>query len=418
MKAGFIRWFLWGVVAVVVVACQKEIVAPGTCPQTCPGGEPQVFDTVINALSNMDSTFTGYVQAGAGVALLVSEGVPNLEARAVVRFLPRGDSLVVNDTARSFSIDSIGFRVGLLARDTTIPGLEIDLYRIPVDVADTGVTFAQLDPLLTDSTLIGSVAIPDSVFSDGFRFIAADSATLAKLQIPPADSGVMAIAMSMTASQGTGASLGSLSAGGLGPLFQTFVKADSVADTTMIEQTISRIVSFNTFVLENPGTPTDSVLTVGGAPSSRSIVRFDLPSNLAFRDSAQLVRATLQVVPLVPIPGIPGDSATLVIQGVQADLGAKSTLCSLNLGTLCGTTFITTFMEAPVLTGSTDTLRIEIIDLIRGWQDDPTPAQALFLRITPEAATFSRPELGSTRTPGFEPLILLTYALPFPFEER
>ncbi len=418
MKGGLSRWLLGSMVAVGVIACQRELVAPGACPETCPGGSPQVIDTVIRAVPNQDSTFTGYVAAGEGVALLISEGVPNLEARAVVRFLPRGDSVLVNDTLRSFTIDSIAFRIGLLARDTTIPGLQIRLYRIPVSVADTGVTFAEVDPLLNDSTLIGSIAVPDSVFSDPFRFIASDSATLAKLLIPPADSGVLAIAVSMTASQGTGTRIGSLAAGGLGPLFQTFVQLDGVTDTALVEQTITRIASFNTFVLENSVPLDDSVLTVGGAPSARSLVRFQLPPGLASRDSAQLVRATLQLIPVAPIPGIPGDSATLRIRGLQSDLGAKSTICGFGIGSLCGSTFITAIMEAPLLVGSTDTLRIEILDLLRGWQDDETPAEAVFLQIDPEAATFSLPQFGSTRTPGFEPLILLTYALPFPFEDK
>jgi hypothetical protein len=274
------------------------------------------------------------------------------------------------------------------------------------------------EPFIADSTLIGSIAVDDTTFSDVFRLVVSDSATLDLLSLSPADSGVMAIAVAMSASQPSGISIGSVAAGGSGPLWQSFVTLDSVVDTTLRQRTISRITQFNTFVTENTVPIDFDVLTVGGAPSARSLLRFDLTSRLASRDSSQIVRATLRLIPVVPITGIPNDSATVRVRGVQSDIGAKSPQCGFNPGALCGSWVVTAPIDALLMPGSSDTISIEVGDLVRGWQGQNGSAQALFLSVNPEASTFTRPEFGSTRTPGFTSFIELTYVLPFPFGER
>ena len=417
MNLGLIRWPVGIVVAVSVLACQKEIVAPGVCPETCPGGSPNFIDTVLTPVMDMDSTYVGYVQPGQGLTLLVSEGVQLFNSRAVVKFLPVSDSLLVNDTLRTFQVDSVGFRIGLSARDTSVTNLDILLYRIPSDV-DSTVTFGDIEPFLADSTLIGRIAVDDTIFTDVFRLVVTDSATLALLKLAPADSGVMAIAVAMSAAQPSGISIGSVAAGGSGPLWQTFVTIDSIADTTLQQRTISRIAQFNTFVTENPLPINLDFLTVGGAPSARSLLRFDLTSQLGSRDSSQIIRATLKLVPTAPIPGIPNETATVRVRGVQSDVGAKSPRCGFNVGSVCGSWIVRGLIQAPLVVGSSDTVSIEVGDLVRGWQGERGSARALFLDLDPEAASFTRPEFGSSRTPGFTPIIVLTYVLPFPFDER
>lgn len=404
-------------VTVAGVSCQRELVAPGQCPETCPGGSPRVFDTVLTATPGVDSTFVGYVLPGEGPALLVSRGLPGIEARAVIKFLPLADSVLVGDTLRAFTVDSVGFRLGLVARDSTVPGLQIKLYRIPSST-DSSVAFLDLVPYLVDSTLIGTVTVDDSVATGPFRLVVSDSAKLDLLRLAPADSGVMAIAVSMSAAQATGIRIGSQSTAGLGPLWQTFATFTDITDTTLKEQTLTRIATFNTFVTKSPPVFNDSVLTVGGAPSARPLIRFSLPPFLGSSDSVQIVRATLQLFPVKPIPGLPGDSAVIRVRGVLSDLGSKSPRCNFTPGSPCGSAVITRFAQQELVVGSSDTVQIEIEELVRGWQGDNGAARALFLDLGPEAASFTRPEFGSSRISGFEPQILLTYVLPFPFDER
>jgi hypothetical protein len=64
-----------------------------------------------------------------------------------------------------------------------------------------------------------------------------------------------------------------------------------------------------------------------------------------------------------------------------------------------------------------DTIRLDLTPIVRLWQTDDERPEAVFLSLLPEAASFSRPVFGSTRSaaPG-PPRLRLTYLKPFPFE--
>src|SRR5437762_2344704 len=76
--------------AAIVTACQERLTSPAECPGLCPGGSPQVFDTIAIATAGLDSSFPaaadaaggGYVNRGRGTALLVSSGFAASEDRA------------------------------------------------------------------------------------------------------------------------------------------------------------------------------------------------------------------------------------------------------------------------------------------------------------------------------------------------
>src|SRR3989449_9798904 len=113
-------------------------------------------------------------------------------------------------------------------------------------------------------------------------------------------------------------------------------------------------------VFDPPPPPLDSTLAVGGAPSARSILRVVLPR--AIRDSSQIIRATLILVPAVPVKGAPSDSFVVEAHTVLADFGAKSPLV------LDATRTDTTFVRV----GATDTVRIEVTNLLQFWTSDST----------------------------------------------
>jgi hypothetical protein len=131
-----------------------------------------------------------------------------------------------------------------------------------------------------------------------------------------------------------------------------------------------------------------------------------LPPQL--RDSATIVRATLELIPAHPLLGLPGDRATIDARAVLADLGAKSPV----------TTDARFIVTDTLPQGSSDTLRLEVTRLVRLWQSATDRPPAIFLILHPEAATFTRPTFGSTHagSPVGPPRLLITYQLPFPFE--
>jgi hypothetical protein len=148
-----------------------------------------------------------------------------------------------------------------------------------------------------------------------------------------------------------------------------------------------------------------TLLTVGGAPSARALLRFDLPSRI--RDSATIVRATLELTPVAPITGLPTDPARLLSRAVLADVGAKSPVTS-----------VAGRVPEDTLEAGTSAVALEAVRLVELWLGATTGPTAVVLSLTPEAASFTRPVFHSTRAadPALRPRLRISYLLRFPFE--
>ena len=389
----------------LTLACQERLTEPAECPALCPGGPAPVFDTVLTPIPAADSSYAGYVEGGSGISLLVSNGLPASENRAVYRFGPRPDSIEVADTNRGYLVDSVLISINLLARDTLLDGLRVLLYRIDPTV-EAGVPFTEVEAQLVEANLIDSVQVADTL-NTGTVQLVLRGADVLETGLPADAGGTLAVGVAISAPQPTGIRIGA-TGGGTGATFASYVTAQNVADTvTGRKQTINRTPSFNTFVSQTTLIPDPDLLTVGGEPSSRALVRFDLPERL--EDSATIVRATLELVPSRPILGLATDPSLLVAKAVLADLGAKSPVTE-------DQTFITSDTLTP---GISDTVRLDVTNMVRLWQSTTAERpEALFLSLLPEAATFMRAEFGSSRTPAIgTPRLRITYMLAFPFEK-
>jgi len=182
----------------------------------------------------------------------------------------------------------------------------------------------------------------------------------------------------------------------------------NVPDTgTAKLRTFSSTPTFNSFVTPPQPVPDTTLLVVGGEPSSRALLRFELP--LHIRDSATIVRATLELTPVVPISGLPTDPARLQARAVLADLGAKSPVSSA-------------FGRVPVdtLDPGTTSVNLEAVRLVELWLGATPRPSSLVLSLAPdlEAASFSRPVFYSTRAADstVRPRLRISYLRAFPFE--
>jgi hypothetical protein len=398
-----VKWRFGGLLAAMVLAgCQEKLTAPADCPALCPGGQPEVHDEVFTAVSEADSSYTGYVQPHQAAALLVSNGLEGFEERALVRFLARADSVSVRDTLRGYSIDSVALSFTVAARDTNLDGLQLLLYRL-APTFDSATTFADLAPAFVPEGLIATVAVPDSVNVGVVRAVF-QGADLSRVQIAAADSGKLALGVRVGAPSPTGVRVGAL-AGGNGPLFTTYVTLDVPDTGTAQLRTLALSSVFNTYVSEVPQVSDTTFLSVGGAPSARSLLRFNLPSRI--RDSATIVRATLELTPVAPITGLSTDPARLTARAVLADVGAKSPV-----STAAGR------VPEDTLEVGTSVVSLEAVRLVELWLGASNRPSALMLSLTPEASSFSRPVFYSTRAtdPALRPRLRLSYLLSFPFE--
>lgn len=386
-------------------ACEEKLTSPGDCPQLCPGGEPQVFDEVINPIVGADSSFRGYVQPNAAPALLVSNGLRGFEERALVRFSRRADSVAIRDTLRTYTIDSVALGFTITARDTLVSGLQVQLYRLPITI-DSSTTFSSVDPAFAPENLVATIDVPDSVKTGSVRTVL-QGADLARVQIQPSDTGVLALGVRIDAPTPTGARLGSTT-GGSSASFVTYATLDIPDTGTAKLRTFSLFPTFNSFVAPVQQTDDSTLLAIGGEPSARALLRFDLPSRI--KDSATVVRATLELTPVAPIIGLPGDPARLQARAVLADLGAKSPVNSSSERVPADT----------LDSGTSGIVSLEAVHLVELWLGGTTRPSALVLALAPdlESASFSQPIFYSSRAadPALRPRLRISYLLSFPFE--
>ncbi|HEV8597988.1 MAG TPA: hypothetical protein VGQ69_01355 [Gemmatimonadales bacterium] len=382
-------------VAAAATACQEKLATPSDCPELCPGTGLIVRDTILTALLGQDSTFTGYLSADQVGALLVSNGLAAGEARAFAVFPKRGDSVSVDTQLRPYTIDSVVFVLSLIARDTAVHDLRLILHRIPATV-DTTTSFAELDGLLTPESLIDSVLVADTLKNGAVRVVLTPE-ELERIAPLEADSGRRGIGIRLNAAGPTGVRLGSANSGFNPPLFTTYVHAD-VSDTAKQRQQITLAPNLSNYVLQQPPPPGPDVLFLGGRSGSRVLLRFNLPA--ALKDSAAVVRATLELTPAGPLKGLPNDPGELQIRGVLVDLGAKSPA----LGSIAAV--------AALPAGATDIQSADLRSVVATWFGPNGATPTILLGLAPDGGTFSRPEFFSTLAPSGAPRLRLTYALP------
>jgi hypothetical protein len=429
------------ILLLAAAACTEQPVAPGVCPEFCPADSIHVQDTILTDVIRRDSAFSGYLQGHESEALAVASVPGVVESRAIflmdtipTRQFPAGDTVGVPIT-----VDSSWLRVQIIRRDTNATNLWIKLYRLPLTL-DSNTTFdsvaaafgaapvdsVNLDSLLAD-TLVTDTALtklrggPYRIDADG-RFLqeAGDSTTLLltfpldTLQAPfvVADAGRLAFGVRVAADSLASIALGSRDVPGsrdaaLRRFFHYQQMIDSTTDSTVFANA-SRLTTFDSFVFDPPTPALDSAaldtsLVVGGVPAVRTLIRVAIPQFL--RDTADIVRATLILVPLAAVQGSPGDSFGILARPVITDIGPKSPL-SPNAA-LWG--------RLTVHLGSADTLRMEVTDMVRGWVLDTASAPTMVLGQVPEAASYTQIRFYGSRASTFRPALHVTYVRRFPF---
>ena len=417
---------------VLLGACTEQATAPGVCPDYCPGASIGVVDTILRDVIERDSAYYGYVTASAGPALAVGDLPGAVDSRAIFRVIPlrtRVTRKTGDTTTVPITVDSARLRLNIVHRDTNTANLWVKLYRVPTDI-DSTTTFAQLAPWFTDSivdsvnlsALLASPKIYDSVtlkaWGDTIRTdgvghvlqVARDStlslfthlgAAQARLIAP--DSAIVAYGVRVAADSLASISLGSIESPDRGAgvtWFYTYPDTNAAP----LHATQEKGALFDSFVFDPPTPPLDSNLAVGGAPSARSILRVTIP--LLLRDSADVVRATLILVPARPVRGARADSFAVFARPVLTDIGAKSPL----------NTNSSSFGLATVHLNVPDTVRIEMTNLIRAWARADTSAVTTFvLQQRPEGASYAQIRFYSTRAPGLRPALHITYVRRYAF---
>ncbi len=393
---------------VILAGCQESISTPGDCPTLCPGEQIIVRDTTIMATAGGDSAFFGYAGRSIRTQLLVSSGLAAGEVRSFMVFpRQRRDSITVDGIVKALAVDTISISFTLQARDTTAKGLTVFLHRLPIAI-DTTLAFDSVETLIRAAPPFDSIAVSDTLKLGRVEALFVGD-RLALIDGPAADSGRFALGVTIRAAKSTGVRFGGGATGaGAAPSLETRGRVD-VTDTTKQRQrtsvrpdAIDRVgyVGNRDLAVGASG----DLLYVGGPRAGRSIIRFGFPDFI--RDSAQVLRATLELTPAFQLDGLPNSPAgdSIAVRGVTADLGAKSpALGSLGL-----------LLKGGLGEGTTRITEVDVLPLVAQWQTQGGPPPVIFIahQDEPLGGGFMQPVFFSSRSAVGGPRIRITYGLP------
>ena len=397
----------------LAAACVERVSAPGNCPSFCPSGQIQIVDTVLTSVISRDSSFRGYLSAPHAPQLLAADLPGVVDGRAIIRFNGYGQRYLVApaDTGTILGADSARLQLTLSRRDTGAHNLTVALYRLPITI-DSTTTFAALTGPFTDSlvrrvnidTLLARPGRKDTITGDSAVVDTVNHVVVLHLKFDTAaaryvgtDSGTVAYGVRVSAD-----SLASIAIAKATLAWQWYLRVDS-AGAPVARTPGSLGAAFASFVFDPPAPPADSTLAVGGVPSARSILRVAFPRFI--RDSSQIIRGTLTLVPVAPVQGAPSDSFVVEAHTVYTDVGAKSPII----------VDATRTDTAVIHVGMSDTVQIEVTNLLQFWASDTTRATTLVLRAKQEATSFSQIRFYPSAAQAFRPALQITFVRRFPF---
>lgn len=385
--------------AVLVVAglagCRERLTVPGQCPDQCPGGLMTIRDTTIEAIEGADSAFVGYVGFHDAPGLLLTNDSAVGIAHAVVAFDSLPSTIVVGGVEYQYTLDSVIVSLGITSRDTLVRSPKLLLYQLAPGV-DSTLTFAELDGLFQAGTPVDTLVVPDSVVQGELNKTYKDD-ELAKLTIPEEHDGFLTLGIRLEADTATGVRLGSRLTEGFSPAVAFFVTINVTDDSTEVQFATPAPLYTGTVRNTTPLLDPD-LLTVGGLPAARSIIRFALPPAVA--QGGSLLRATLELTPARPFYGLLRDPTLMDVRAVVVDLGFKSVPIS------------TSAASAALPISGEGVFTVEVGGIVNIWRLEPLVPRIFYLSIDPEGQAFGEPVFLSTRSPTGRPRLRLTYTVP------
>ena len=399
----------------LAAACVERLTAPGHCPDFCPSGQITVVDTLLTTSINRDSSYRGYVvsyQSPVMLAAFLSDTTGTLDGRPIFRFNGFGPRLPVSsvDTGQIRDADSARLQLYIVRRDTATHNLRLQFYRLPTTI-DTTTTFDAVEAPFANvpvkrvnvDTLLAQPGGKDPVTGDSVVVDTVNHRWLLSLKFDTAapryvgtDSGAVAYGIRIAADTLASIAFGK---GSVGPVLQWYLRVDSLGMPVARKPGILGTTLAN-FVFAPAPAPLDSTLAVGGVPSARSLLRVAFPKFI--RDSSQIIRGTLFLVPAVAARGAPADSFVMEARTVLADFGRKSPIDAR--------------LDDPIVIhpGATDTIKIEVTSMLQLWAADTTHPTVFLLRSRAEAQYFGEIRFYPSKA-ALRPTLQITYVKQFPF---
>lgn len=404
-------------IAAALGACGEQLEGGAACPALCPAQDVAVLDTVFEPVV-LDSTVGGFPTIGTDLILLLAGRGDTLDVRPVVRF----DSLLhfyqkggVDSVIAQIDSPYVRFRIDKANSRVTAP-ITIEAFDVDTVVGDS---LAQLNDTTTSverllfrpDRRLGTVTLDTSQIGDSIR-VPLDSA---RVEFKVLDKKRLRVGFKVTSTAPVQLHIVSRE-GGEGPILRYDPSGDTaikhlsmfpLSKTPLLHPVIAGDLADYVHVILAPAPSSSTLLTVGGLPGRRVLLRFDIPSFII--DSSNVLRASL-LLTQVPVRGLDDTTAfTVFPQLVTAgreitDVGRSAFLINFpGAG----------FDSIRVVPRDSGQRTIEMVNALRAWGTSVavTAQRALVLRSSLEGlhagmATYFSAEAA----PGLRPRLRVSYS--------
>lgn len=393
-------------------ACTEKLDAGRSCPLLCPQQAVVLNDTTIDAVVT-DTTILGLPPIGDETFLMLASHGDTLETRAIVRFdtLPRtyskgsADSVIV-------SIDTATLVVPIAKPDSAHrPSGPVTIEVYNVDTTATDTVSAVLGALFRPDRFLGSTTFAPDSLRDTLRIPISRDTVLDRVK----KGTHLRVGFRLVSAQGFDIRIGTTQGGN--PVTLRIKASKDTAAKPVIVAPVSRTpadqpflagpLADYTIVLKGLSSNPPTLLAVGGVPSRRAYLRFDVPSHIL--DSTTIVRAALLLTQVPNRRLNQHDSVYVYPVAVLAAPVVTDIASALQFLGSPGQFGLDSVRLAPADSG----LRaFEIVGLVRTWRNQTRTAspRSIALRSAAEGQLPAEFDFFSTKGPqGVRPRLRITY---------
>jgi hypothetical protein len=405
-----------------IAACSEKIEGGASCPLLCPEQSANLKDTIIDAVIS-DTTVVGIPSIGAEPYLMLASHGDTLETRVIVRF----DTIPQTYTAKGgldstiVHLDSAMVVLPIVKPDTlhrpkgpiTIEAYNVDSMPPDSITIPTDTVSSVIATLFRPGRLIGSKTFAPESILDTLRLPISTDTVLDR--ITTGHKLRIGLRLVTPAGQGYHLQLGSTQTA-FPPTLRLRASTDTAAqavNVTPLSNTpagldfISGPLADYSIVLKGITAQIPNVISVGGVPSRRSLLRFNVPSHII--DSTTIVRASLLLTQLPNRRVAVHDSIYVFPAAVLAQSTITDVRSLLEFVSAEGAFGLDSVRMAPADSGLRS---FEVVSLVRTWKGttEAISPRAIALRSSTEASTPGEIDFFSTKSiVALRPRLRITY---------
>ncbi len=397
--------------AVSIAACSDKLEAGLSCPLLCPEQTVTLLDTTIDAVV-VDTTITGLPPIGTENFLMLSSHGDTLDTRAIVRFDTLPQTFTINAVDSTITqIDSAYLLMPLLTDSTHRPSAPVTIEAYDVDTTGADTSSAALASLFRADRFLGSKTFAPESLLDSIRVPINTDTVLDRVT----NGTHLRVGLKIVSGSGADLRLGSTQLGA--PITLT-IKASLDSTATPVSVTplsstpkdqpfLAGPLADYTIVVTGGTGATPELLGVGGVPSRRSYLKFDLPSRLV--DSTTIVRASLELTQVPNRRVDPLDSVYVYPLAVLAAPAVTDVSTLLQFLSNNGQFGLDSLLLAP---GDSGQRVFQLVGLVRTWHLQPLTVspRSIALRSGAEGQLPGEIDFVSTKGPvELRPRLRITY---------